>query len=176
MVVVVAASPFLLSVVLDVDELHLPTDQVEAGVHSLSLFSIPAVAVVGVLEVSHRLALALGAALRLCGFLTLAQIVEWLQGTHVIARGATVHFFLQYCLRVTDRTAAVALTTGATALLLAAGAEALHATTAGATAAGGKRAVQARAWAPRGRRCVRLAWYVRPSRAGAGRSLRACAC
>ena len=95
-------APFLASCLFDLDELLVEQHALEALSNRDSLFGVPAIVVVGVLEVWAKCVHVLRDLLNLLDIGYLNHFLGWLQGAHVIARGAVVHFLLQVCLQIRE--------------------------------------------------------------------------
>jgi len=107
------ALPFLLSCLLDLDELHVNT----RAFSGLTFFHLPAIALVGVLDVWAHLCNMINNVLSAHQCVWWTHIVTWLESGHIVAQGATIHFVMQLVIRSSHPLAGISMTVSATACL-----------------------------------------------------------
>lgn len=105
--------PFLLSCLLDLDELHVNT----RAFSGLTFFHLPAIALVGFFEVWAHLCNMIKSVLNVHQCVWWTHIVTWLQSGHIIAQGATIHFVMQLVIRSSHPLVGIGLTVSATLCL-----------------------------------------------------------
>ena len=98
--------PFMLSSLFDLDDLDVDHRIASGG----TFFQVPAILLVGVLEVCSHVCKMTKAMLDLCGKECCSHIVNLMRGSHVVAQGSIVHFVLQHGFRSGNATVGAAST------------------------------------------------------------------